>query len=264
LYLANRPDAAGRLRWPGAESTAVTDATQTDLRTVGVLGGMSPASTTHYYERIVAGVNDVRGGHTSAPVIVYSVDFGRVAPLIDEGRWEEAGAFLRERADALADAGADALFLATNTMHRVADSVAAAPVPFVHIVDPTAEAIRDHGIETVGVLGTQTTMEGAFYRDRFADHGLDTVVPDADARAAVDRVIFDELVHGEVRDDSRDLYREVVADLRADGAEAVVLGCTEIEMLLGDDDVPVPVFDTTAHHVERAVAVCLGERSPSD
>ena len=238
----------------------MTDAPQTDLRTIGVLGGMSPASTTHYYERIVAGVNEARGGHTSAPLVVYSVDFGTVAPAIDDDRWDEAGEYLAERATAIADAGADALFLATNTMHRVADRVAAAPVPFVHIVDPTAEAIRERGVETVGVLGTETTMEADFYRDRFADHGLDTVVPGADDRAAVDRVIFDELVHGEVRDDSRELYREVVADLRAEGAQAVVLGCTEIEMLIGPDDVSLPVFDTTAHHVERAVELCLGER----
>ena len=221
---------------------------------------MSPASTTHYYERIVAGVNDARGGHTSAPVVVYSVDFGTVAPMIDADDWDAAGDYLAKRAEAIAAAGADVLLLATNTMHRVADRVAAAPIPFVHIVDPVATAVRDRGIETVGVLGTETTMAADFYRDRFATHGVDTVVPDADARAVVDRVIFEELVHGEVRDDSREQYLDVIADLRAAGAEAVVLGCTEIEMLIDSDDTDVPVFDTTAHHVDRAVELCLGER----
>jgi Aspartate racemase len=150
-----------------------------DLRTIGVLGGMSPASTTHYYDRIVAGVNEARGGHTSAPVVVYSVDFGTVAPMIDTDDWDAAGDYLAECAEAVAAAGADVLLLATNTMHRVADRVAAAPIPFVHIVDPVATAARDRGIETIGVLGTQTTMAADFYHDRFATHGVDTVVPDA-------------------------------------------------------------------------------------
>ena len=237
-----------------------SDPAESELRTIGVLGGMSPASTTHYYERIVAGVNNARGGHTSAPVVVYSVDFGTVAPIIDADDWDAAGDYLAQRAEAVAAAGADVLLLATNTMHRVADRVAAAPIPFVHIVDPVATAARDRGIETVGVLGTETTMAADFYRDRFAARGVDTVVPDADAREMVDRVIFEELVHGEIRDDSREQYLDVIADLRAAGAEAVVLGCTEIEMLIDSDDTDLPVFDTTAHHVDRAVELCLGER----
>ncbi len=240
---------------------SVPGETAETLRTVGVLGGMAPASTTHYYERIVGGVNDARGGHTSAPVVVYSVDFGTVEPLIDADRWTEAGSLLADRAARLEAAGVDFVVMATNTMHRVADDIEAAlSVPFVHIVDPTAAAVAEHGIDTVGVLGTQATMEGAFYSERFAAHGVETVVPDADARETVDRVIFEELVHGEVREASRETYRDVIADLRAAGAEGVVLGCTEIEMLVDEDDTTLPVFDTTARHVDRAVELCLGER----
>lgn len=221
---------------------------------------MSPASTSHYYDGIVEGVDEARGGHTSAPVIVYSVNFAEVKRLIDADRWEAAGELLASRAQRLQAAGAEVVLLATNTMHRVADTIASAlAVPFVHIVDPTAAAIHEAGLDTVAVLGTETTMAGEFYHERFAAHGVETVVPDGSARETVDRVIFEELVHGEVRDASRHRLLAIVADIREAGAEGVVLGCTELAMLLDHDDTDLPVFDTTSRHVSRAVQLCLGE-----
>lgn len=248
---------------PTTDDTPDADGTHDDtLRTVGVLGGMSPASTAVYYEEIVGGVNDALGGHSAAPVVVWSVDFADVEPMVHDDRWDAAGAYLSERARRVERAGADFLLVATNTMHRVADAIeAAVEIPFVHIVDPVADAAHAAGCDTLGVLGTQTTMADDFYRDRFHERGIETVVPDGTNREELDRVIFEELVHGEVRDDSREWTLAVIDDLCARGADGVVFGCTEIELLLDDDDVPVPVFDTTALHVERAVELSLGTRS---
>lgn len=223
---------------------------------------MSAESTTHYYERLNAGVNDARGGHTAASVVVYSVNFGDVEPMVRENRWDEAGEYLADHATNLDAAGVDFVVMATNTMHKVAPAITSAlSVPFVHILDVTADAVRDAGVDTVGVLGTEETMAGSFYRDRLADHGLDVVVPEPADREAVDRIIFEELTKGETRDASRERYLEVVDSLAAAGAQGVVLGCTEIELLIEQADRPaVPMFDTTALHVERAVEHALGER----
>ena len=235
--------------------------TETELRTVGLLGGMSPASTTVYYEEIVAGVNDARGGHAAAPIAAFSVDFADVEPMVRDDRWDEAGAYLAERARRVERAGAEFLVTATNTMHRVADEIAAAiEIPFVHVVDPVADAARDRGIDTLGVLGTRATMAGEFYHDRFADRGVDTLAPDPGTQAALDRIVFEELVHGNCRDDSRERFRAAIDRLRDRGAEGVVFGCTEIELLLDGDALPGPAFDTTALHVDRAVDLSLGRR----
>ncbi len=229
-----------------------------DLRTIGVLGGMASASTVEYYRRLDAGVNDALGGHTDADLLIRSVNFGRIERRIDEGEWAAAGEHLAGAATALEAGGADLVVLATNTMHRVAPRIVdALSIPFLHIVDATADAVRAAGLDTVGVLGTRATMEGAFYADRFADHGVETVSPDAPARETVDRVIFDELTRGEVRETSREAYLDVIDDLVAAGAEGIVFGCTEIDLLLDAEDVPVPVFDTTALHVERALERAL-------
>jgi aspartate racemase len=229
-----------------------------DLRTVGVLGGMASASTVEYYRRLDAGVNDALGGHTDADLLIRSVNFGGIERQIDEGAWTEAGEHLAAVAADLEAGGADLVVLATNTMHRVAPRIVEAlSVPFLHIVDVTADAVRDAGLDTVGVLGTRATMEGAFYADRFAEHGVETVTPDAAARETVDRVIFDELTDGEIRESSREAYLDVIDDLVAGGAEGIVLGCTEIDLLLDAENVPAPVFDTTALHVERAVERAL-------
>lgn len=232
-----------------------------ELRTVGVLGGMSPASTATYYEELVAGVNDALGGHHAAPIVTYSVNFADVEPMVHENRWEAAGAYLADRARRVERAGAAFLLLATNTMHRVADAIeTAVEIPFVHILDPVADAAHSQGVETLGILGTETTTGDDFYRDRLQAHGIDTVAPDAAAREELDRVIFEELVHGVVREESREWTHAVIDRLRERGAEGVVFGCTEIELLLDAERVPVPAFDTTALHVERGVELCLGDR----
>lgn len=236
-----------------------------DLRVVGVLGGMSSESTITYYRRIDRGINEALGGHAAGDLLIRSVNFGDIERFIRTGQWEEAGTYLAETARALEAGGAEFVVMATNTMHKVAPAVTdAISIPFIHIVDVTADAIRDAGIGTVGVLGTRATMEEAFYRDRLDDHGIDVVVPDPAAREAVDRIIFEELTEGVVRDASRERYLTVIDEMVAAGAEGVVLGCTEIELLVEQADCPdVPVFDTTALHVERAIRHSLGDVGPS-
>lgn len=225
-----------------------------ELRTIGVLGGMSSESTRTYYRLLDRHVNDALGGHHAADLVIRSVDFATIERCISDDDWETAADLLATAASDLDAAGADFVVMATNTMHRVAPAIVdALAVPFVHIVDPTADAITEAGIDTVGVLGTDAVMSGNFYHDRFADHGIDTVVPDSDQRTEVDRIIFEELTAGEVRSDSGDRYLDVVDDLVAAGADGIVLGCTEIELLLDQADCPdTPLFDTTALHVERA------------
>jgi aspartate racemase len=235
--------------------------TATDTRTVGVLGGMSSQSTIEYYRLIDEGVNDVRGGHAAGDLLIRSVDFADVEGFIGDGRWEAAGEYLADAARDLEAGGAEFVVMATNTMHKVAPRITEAlSVPFVHIVDVTADAVLAAGLDTVGVLGTRTTMEDPFYRDRFAEHGVDVVVPDPSDREAVDRIVFEELTKGVIREESRATYLEVVDDLTDAGAEGLVLGCTEIELLVDEDDLPgLPAFDTTALHAERAVELSLGE-----
>ena len=228
-------------------------------RTVGILGGMSSQSTVEYYRLIDKGINDVLGGHNAGELLIRSVNFAEIEGYIDTERWDEAATYLSEAARSLEAGGADVVIMATNTMHKVAPQITAAlSVPFLHIVDVAADAIGAAGIDTVGVLGTQATMEGEFYRGRFEDHGIDVVVPNRAERDDVDRIIFEELTKGEVRDESRETYLDVIDSLTAAGAEGIVLGCTEIELLVEQDDRPaVPMFDTTALHVERAVEYSL-------
>ena len=227
---------------------------------IGVLGGMSSVASAEYYRRLNEGVNAVRGGHASAEVVLYSVDFAVIEACIREERWDDAADHLAERARRLERAGAEVLLLATNTLHRVAPQVeAAVGVPFVHIVDVTADAARASGARTLGLLGTAPVMEAAFYRERFAGHGIDVLVPGDDDRALVHRVIFDELTRGVLREESRREYVRVMAELVERGAQGVVLGCTEICLLVGPQDLPgTALYDTTALHVERAVHLALG------
>ncbi|QSG05919.1 aspartate/glutamate racemase family protein [Halapricum desulfuricans] len=241
------------------------DATD-DLRTIGVLGGMSSESTITYYRQIDQGINDALGGHAAGEVLIRSVNFAEIERFIRTEQWDTAGDYLAQAARGLEAGGADFVVMATNTMHRVAPAIERAiSIPFVHIVDVTADAIRTAGIETVGLLGTRPTMEASFYRDRLAEHGIDTVVPEPTDREAVDAIIFEELTDGIVTDESRERYLDVVDDMVAAGADGVVLGCTEIELLIEQADRPdVPLFDTTALHVERAIAHGLGERAFDD
>lgn len=231
------------------------------VRTAGVLGGMSSESTAEYYRLLNEGVNDELGGDAAADVLVQSVNFGDIKRCIRDDRWGVAGEYLAAASRRLERGGAEFVVMATNTMHKVAPEIDdALSIPFYHIVDVTADAISDAGIDTVGVLGTQVVTEHPFYRDRFADHGIDVVVPTAEDRARADSIVFDELCAGRVLDDSRDEYVRMMEEMVAEGAEGIVLGCTEIELLVGPEEFSeVPLFDTTALHVERAV-----ERSVAD
>jgi aspartate racemase len=224
------------------------------VRTIGLIGGMSWESTAEYYRLANTVVAHRLGGLHSARLLLASVDFAEIEELQRAGDWERAGKVLADVARAVQAGGADLLLLCTNTMHIVADAVAAAvEIPLLHIGDVTADAVRAAGLTRVGLLGTGFTMEQAFYRERLAGHGLDVLVPDAADRELVHRVIYEELCFGIVRDESRAAYRAVIDRLVAAGAAGIVLGCTEIELLIGPQDSSVPVFPTTRLHVEAAV-----------
>ena len=229
------------------------------MRTIGLLGGMSWESSALYYRPLNEAVRDRLGGLHSARCVLLSVDFAEIERLQVTGEWDRAGELLAADAEALEGAGAELVLLCTNTMHRVASAIdAALTVPLLHIGDVTADAVTVAGLRRVGLLGTAFTMEQPFLSDRLAGRGVHVLVPDPVDRELVHRVIYDELVLGVVRDESRQAVLAVVERLMAEGAEGVVLGCTELELLLGQDDVAVPVFPTTRLHVEAAVAVALG------
>ncbi|MFC8915136.1 aspartate/glutamate racemase family protein [Streptomyces sp. NPDC057116] len=228
------------------------------MRTIGLIGGMSWESSAEYYRLLNELVRERLGGLHSARCILHSVDFAEIERLQVSGEWEQAGEVLAEAARGLAAAGADLLLMCTNTMHKVAGQVeSAVPVPLLHLGDATADAVRAAGLRTVGLLGTAFTMEQTFYRDRLAEHGLTVLVPEAEGRAEVHRIIYEELCLGLVKDASRAAYQRVIDQLVADGAEGVVLGCTEIELLIGQEHSPVPVFPTTRLHAEAAVTAAL-------
>ena len=222
---------------------------------IGLIGGMSWESSAEYYRIINEGVRDRLGGLRSARCLMWSFDFGEIEALQHAGRWDDAAALLADAARRLERGGADFFLICTNTMHRVADQVqAAVGIPLLHIADATAGRIVAAGIRRVGLLGTAFTMEQDFYKGRLSQQfGLDVLVPDADDRAVVHRVVYDELVQGRVLPASRDAYRAVIARLVGRGAEAVILGCTEIMLLVRPEDSAVPLFDTTRLHAEAAV-----------
>lgn len=227
------------------------------MKTIGLLGGMSWESTALYYREINEAVKERLGGLHSARLVLVSLDFHDVERLQQAGDWEAAGRLLADAARSLEAAGADFLVLCTNTMHRVADEIeGAVRIPLLHIADPTAEAIRAAGLSRVGLLGTRFTMEQDFYRERLRGrHGIDVLVPGEADREIVHRVIYDELCVGRVLDTSRAEYRRILGSLAAEGAEAVILGCTEITMLVGSADSPVPLFDTTSLHARAAASL---------
>lgn len=229
------------------------------MKTIGLIGGMSWESTIPYYQRINEIIKQRLGGLHSARIVLYSVDFHEVEVLQREDRWTDAGALLAQAARSLAAAGAECLVLCTNTMHKVAPSIeAAVDLPLLHIADPTAAAIQHAGIGKIGLLGTRFTMEQDFYRQRLADRfGLQVLIPEAEDRDTVHRVIYDELCLGNIKETSRTAFREIIARLVAQGAEGIILGCTEISLLVGTTDSPVPVFDTTALHAEYAAKFSL-------
>jgi aspartate racemase len=229
------------------------------MKRIGLLGGMSWESSAEYYRFVNEEVRARCGGLHSADCLLRSVDFAEIEPLQRNGRWNDAGALLATEARALVEAGAQLLVLCTNTMHKVADAITAAvDVPFVHIADATAEAVRAQQLKTVGLLATAYTMEQDFYIGRLRErHALGVLVPNADDRRIVHDVIYDELCVGVVNDSSRDEYRRIMLELAERGAEGILLGCTEIDLLVGPDDARVPVFDTTRLHVQAAVKVAL-------
>jgi aspartate racemase len=229
------------------------------VRTIGLLGGMSWESSAEYYRLINESVRRRLGGHHSARSLMLSVDFAEIEEFQRDDRWDDAARTLLEAASRLERGGADFIVLCTNTMHRVADRLEAEiGIPLLHIADPTGDEIRAHGISVVGLVGTRYTMEQGFYRERLRNrHGLDLLVPGESDRELVHRVIYEELVLGRVEDGSRRAYQEVVTGLVEAGAGGVILGCTEIGLLIGQEDSPVPIFDTTRIHAERAVDFAL-------
>ncbi|MEU5435171.1 aspartate/glutamate racemase family protein [Streptomyces sp. NPDC020719] len=228
------------------------------MKTIGLIGGMSWESSAEYYRLLNELVRERLGGLHSARCVLHSVDFAEIEELQSAGEWELAGEILARVAKGVEAAGADLVLICTNTMHKVADQVAAAvSVPLLHLGDATAEAVRDRGIRRVALLGTAFTMEQDFYRDRLRAHGLDVLTPDAAGRALVHRVIYEELCLGVVKDESRRAYQDVIAALVGEGAEGIILGCTEIELLIRQEHSPVPVFPTTRLHAEAAVAAAL-------
>lgn len=227
------------------------------MKTIGLIGGMSWESTAHYYRVLNQETAARLGGLHSAPLLVDSLDFAPIAALQSAGKWDEAGDLLNGSALRLEAAGAQVLGLATNTMHLVADRMlAGVGIPFVHIADPTADALLADGFTTVGLLGTRFTMEMAFYRERLEQRGLTALIPDVD-RTNLNGIIYDELCRGIFREESRRVYVEAISRLAARGAEAVILGCTEIGMLIDDAVSPLPVFDTTDLHAKALVAAAL-------
>ncbi|HYN43012.1 MAG TPA: aspartate/glutamate racemase family protein [Thermoanaerobaculia bacterium] len=231
------------------------------MKMIGLIGGMSWESTVPYYREINELVRLRLGGLHSARVALYSVDFADIEPLQRTDRWDEAGEALARAGMAVEAAGADFLVLCTNTMHKVAPAIeAAVSIPLLHIADPTAEAVKRAGIRAIGLLGTRFTMEQDFYRERLESrHGLEVLVPEPEGREVVHRVIYEELCRGVVTEESRARYREVIDGLVRKGVAGVILGCTEIAMLVSSSDSPVPVFDTTRLHAAAAVDLALAQ-----
>jgi aspartate racemase len=230
------------------------------MKVIGLIGGMSWESSAEYYRLINRQVRDRMGSLNSARVLMYSVDFGPIEQAQQEGRWDDMGEMLADAAKRLQAGGADGVFLCTNTMHKVAGAIEAAlSIPFIHIADPVGERARAKGWRKIGLLGTGFTMEdGSILRDRLTGRfGLEVITPPPAERATVHRVIYEELCAGIFKQESLAAYREIVAKLASEGAEAVVLGCTEISLLIRQEHTEVPLLDTTALHAEAAVAFAL-------
>jgi aspartate racemase len=231
------------------------------MKTIGLIGGMSWESTVPYYRQINETIKQQLGGLHSAKLVLYSVDFHEVERLQHAGDWDAAGVMMADAARALQAAGADFIVLCTNTMHKVAPAIeGAVRIPLFHIADPTVLEIKRAGMRKIGLLGTRFTMEQPFYKDRLRElHGLDVVVPSPADRDVVHRIIYEELCLGKVLDASRDEYRRIIASLVEQGAQAVILGCTEISLLVAQPDASVPLFDTTSIHAQSAALWAINE-----
>ena len=231
------------------------------MKTIGLIGGMSWESSLEYYRIINEFVRDKLGGLHSAKIVMVSFDFTEIAALQDGGNWDAAAALLTNAAQRLEKAGADALVICTNTMHKVADQVQKnVAVPLLHIADATAEDIKTMGLRKVGLLGTTFTMEESFYRKKLVDeHGLEVILPEEDEWTIVNHVIYDELCRGQIKPSSRETFCRIMQNLVANGAEGIILGCTEIGLLVNQQDVLIPLFDTTVIHAKAAAQFALEE-----
>jgi len=228
------------------------------MKTIGLIGGMSWESSIEYYRIINETVRDRLGGLHSAPCVMYSFDFAEIVALQKKEAWAEAAALFVSVASGLQQAGADFLVICTNTMHNVAAALEAVPLPLLHIVDPTAARVRAAGLERVGLLATRFTMEQDFYVGRLArQHGIEVVLPDESDRAAIHRIIFEELCCGVTKDDSRQHAQEMIRQLCSRGAQGVVLGCTELGLLIKPEHCSAPLFDTTVLHAQAAADLAM-------
>ena len=233
-------------------------------KTLGIIGGMSWESTQSYYRLINEGIKEKLGGLHSADILLHSVDLAPIATLQAQGRWEELGDIMLNSGKRLKAGGVDGILIATNTMHKVAEQVqAATSLPLIHIADATANVIKQQGLTKIALLGTQFTMTEDFYKQCLIDAGLQVLIPDTNARAEIHRIIYDELCQGQLLDSSRQYYQQVIESLAKQGAEGVILGCTEIGLLIKQADSPIPVFDTTVIHAAAAVQFLLGNATSS-
>ncbi|MFC4333947.1 aspartate/glutamate racemase family protein [Salininema proteolyticum] len=229
------------------------------MKTIGLIGGMSAESSADYYRYLNHGVNRRLGGHHNAKSVMVTVDFAEIERLQRAGEWDEQGRMLAEAARTLEKAGADCAALCTNTMHLVAGHVEEAiSIPLVHLVDATADAIRAEGLGKVALLGTAFTMEHGFYQDRMSRHGIEILTPGEDGRGEVHRAVYEELTRGVVLDATRERFLEVIEGLRERGAEGVILGCTEIGMLIKPEHTDLPVFDSALVHAEALAEFAVG------
>lgn len=230
------------------------------MKTVGIIGGLSPESTILYYQGINQGVRARLGGHHAGRVLIDSLDFGEFVALKEAGDWETQSKLLCNAARNLEKGGADFIILATNTMHKMAEDITASvSIPFLHLADATADQIISDNINTVALLGTRYTMELDFYKGRLESKGIDVLIPDDQGRADVHNIIYDELCNGKVLDRSRARYIEIINQLRDQGAQGVILGCTEIGMLIKASDLDIQVFDTTEIHIQAALNTMFEE-----
>ena len=230
------------------------------MKTIGLLGGMSWESTIPYYRIINEEIKNKLGGLHSAKIVLYSVEFDEIERCQSSGDWEISGEILGRAAQGLESAGADFLLICTNTMHKVAPQVASmVHIPIVHIADATADELEKRRVRKVGLLGTKYTMTQDFYKQKLIGRGIDVVIPDGEDIDTVNEIIFRELCVGEIRESSRRRFQEIIDRLKEKGAEAVILGCTEIGLLIRPSDSSLPVFDTTEIHAKRAAEMALGE-----
>lgn len=228
------------------------------MKTIGLIGGMSWESTVTYYQMINEGIKDSLGGLHSAKVLLYSVDFFEIEALMSRGAWDEAAELLGDVAQRLEAAGADMILICTNTLHKVAPQVQSRiRVPLVHIAEAAAEELLSKGITRVGLLGTKYTMTQEFYREKLTERGIDVLIPEGEEIDLVNRVIFDELCLGVVKEDSKAAYLKVIANLQARGAQGILLGCTELGLIVSQEDVSLPLFDTTVIHAKKAIELAL-------